>query len=1123
MKITKLLPSINIAFNLNSDYISEIYIPSQSHINFLNTALSGTLKNTSVRSHILVGPYGSGKSLITTLTLSFVSGKLSKESYERIVNKFKKEENFQEVIALLEGLNKNKRKIIPVVVTDDGFGLSSSIIKAVEDKLKSEKIKITFSDVSSEIFETVELWKTKYPTTFQNFKEKILSDKKITLEQWLNLSLNDRKEAAWFEEIFKELTSGSQIRLKTNISASKFLEKVAEDLNKLELGLFIVFDEFGRHLQALKFEEINRTMSEMQDLAELSNNGTTNVSVCFITHKTIDSYFTKFGDELKSEFNKISNRFIIHSLKSDPQIQIKVINNHLINTLGNLLLDVKNEGIEEKLMSFRLFEELSYKEIKNYIAPISGLIHPVALYFLIQISSNFGQNERSLFTFINNEKILKEKIESLKSISFSDVFDYFFFSGLDVFQQNKISKIFLERLNKLNDNLEISIFKFIFTADQLNLKAKFPINDKLLGFAFDKNINIIAEKITKLVENNFLRKNFKEGSLEINLSSGIDIDGLIKESISKNSVKTSDLLDSLNKISEIYYIRPLNYNLKYKITRYATVKFVLAEEIKEIKNSDATINIVLVDNSKINKTVKELVKRELRSNTFLAIASINLNRMLELLEKYQAASSLIKEIKNKHQAIEYYDDLMYYLEQTENSIKMEFNEVLKIDRDLKWIVNKEFIKIDNKKDFTNFIEAFFFDKTGKTIPINNDGINKSKITPVQAKNLVKLGQNLLELKTPEGNGPDFLSYQTIFVNNGIEVVKNFFASNKEYGRYNSLRKNLIKLIEDNYYLDDIINFVCNFENGYALRRPLIPIILIGVLRDVWENIVFETNGSYVNNLNSEFFNRICTDNLNRYKVSIIKYTDKQIELINNVLNLYKDYDLNKFLPLHERAVVSMRNWLNGLSKFTKISNSISKKAVIFRDIIFKSEFQPLISIDDLTNFKELDEIKSELDKFDSKMLSEMGVYILSLFKANNLNELKNSISLFSKPMVKNNKLLNSIRLGEDMDEVSSILINKITELQIKDLSDTLFEMLQGQIDKHYKNALSGDYESDSINKITLNGDEFVVNKVESTTTGINLKERLNGLIQAKNLRVSKEEVVDILINIIKERAENIDD
>jgi hypothetical protein len=217
----------------------------------------------------------------------------------------------------------------------------------------------------------------------------------------------------------------------------------------------------------------------------------------------------------------------------------------------------------------------------------------------------------------------------------------------------------------------------------------------------------------------------------------------------------------------------------------------------------------------------------------------------------------------------------------------------------------------------------------------------------------------------------------------------------------------------------------------------------------------------------------------------------------------KDYDLNKFLPLHERAVVSMRSWLNSLSKFTKISNSISKKASILRDIIFKSEFQPLIAIDELSQLGELEDIKIELDKFDSKMLKEMGNYILSLFKLNGLEELKASLSNFSKPMVKNNKLLNSIRQGESLDEVSSILINKITELNIKDLSDTLFEMLQGQIDKHYKNAVSGDYDSDSINRITLNGEEFVVNKVDKTTTGINLKERLNGLIQAKNLRVSK--------------------
>lgn len=131
--------SVNIRFDVGKDEFINRYIPTPSHTEVLKGLLDGFVKEGN-RSHIIVGAYGTGKSLIATVISSIMSKNASSKGLEKLINKFT---HFDDYIAdQLRTASSLEKKYLPVLLTGNEGRFRQAILLNIIKTLKSEGIEV---------------------------------------------------------------------------------------------------------------------------------------------------------------------------------------------------------------------------------------------------------------------------------------------------------------------------------------------------------------------------------------------------------------------------------------------------------------------------------------------------------------------------------------------------------------------------------------------------------------------------------------------------------------------------------------------------------------------------------------------------------------------------------------------------------------------------------------------------------------------------------------------------------------------------------------------------------------------------------------------------------------------
>ena len=107
--------SINIKFDIGNKEFVQRYLPTPSHADFLNGVIGGFLGEKKNNAHIMIGPYGSGKSLAATIVADIFSGNISERDFKQLINKFKDVD--QIIYDKLVAAYNDKTKFIPIILS----------------------------------------------------------------------------------------------------------------------------------------------------------------------------------------------------------------------------------------------------------------------------------------------------------------------------------------------------------------------------------------------------------------------------------------------------------------------------------------------------------------------------------------------------------------------------------------------------------------------------------------------------------------------------------------------------------------------------------------------------------------------------------------------------------------------------------------------------------------------------------------------------------------------------------------------------------------------------------------------------------------------------------------------
>ena len=378
------------------------------------------------------------------------------------------------------------------------------------------------------------------------FQENLSSNQNILFAKSKNWNDTD---SFTFINIVGDYTSFQQlIRNKLNFDSRKnffnLFEKYTVEYNTNSY-LFIIIDEFGKILEHAAKNNPEEELYFIQQFAEYISDSKKNIILITTLHQNFNSYASRLNNSQQNEWEKVKGRFK-EIVFNEPVEQLLFIASNFLkgnNASSSTIKKLKNQ----KQLYSLAFDTGFINHTNALTKELADNIYPMDLfsaYILTLAIQRYGQNERSLFSFLESEGrsgLKNFNASNNETYNISEVYNY-------------IEYNFYSYLSDVNKD----------SASWTVLKSSIERSEAM----FEGDMLVATCKIIKTI-----------GLLNIFAKSGSKLDRQFLESYSRLALGIENTDEILNKL------------LQFKIIRYATYKsqFVLFE------GTDLDIEIELLE------------------------------------------------------------------------------------------------------------------------------------------------------------------------------------------------------------------------------------------------------------------------------------------------------------------------------------------------------------------------------------------------------------------------------------------------------------------------------------------------------------------------------------------------
>ena len=297
--------SVNIGYDLNNDGKLKNFIPTQSALRLLSDVLDSTAVTSTERSRILIGAYGKGKSHIVLMILSMLLKK-DLSLFEKTMPKILENPRLLQVV---QNYYDSSEKILPVVITGSNTSLTQAFLLALQRTLSDNDLLSIMPETNYRAaISVINRWQNEFPKTYELFCEAIDKPVSVFIEELSNYSISAYEV---FERVYPSLTAGSTFNPFLGFDVVELYESVAKSLKQYGYsGLYVVYDEFSKYLEANITEASLSDTKTLQDFAEKCNrSGVTQLHLMLISHKEIANYIDKLPKQKVDGWRGVSERF----------------------------------------------------------------------------------------------------------------------------------------------------------------------------------------------------------------------------------------------------------------------------------------------------------------------------------------------------------------------------------------------------------------------------------------------------------------------------------------------------------------------------------------------------------------------------------------------------------------------------------------------------------------------------------------------------------------------------------------------------------------------------------------------------------------------------------------------
>lgn len=741
-----------------------------------------------------------------------------------------------------------------------------------------------------------------------------------------------------------------------NLSSQNIIKEIDYYYSKLNSGLIILIDEFGKFLEYAAQTNPEEELYFIQELAEYVNDKNKNILFISTLHQDFNQYAFNLSQAQKNEWDKVKGR-LKEITFNEPVEQLLFLAAKRVDKLGFENDNYNFETLFKVIQDSNLFPLRDYfnKDIGGKLFPLDVLSASVLTLSL----QKYGQNERSLFSFLDSNDPYNlfdyDQIEN-PYFNVACVYDYLvhnYYSFLTTkynphySQWTNIRAAIEMTEGRFTDNPNNAI-KIVKTIGLLNLfgNASGIIDEAFieqyarlsLGIADAKNI------INELLGFRILR--YVGYSNRFVLAQGTDLD--IEKALNEASFsveKPNNITDYIRDYftgnyvaaKSVYYTKGTPRFFEFKIVE----KFVNEVPSEEV---DGFIYLVL---SNIIKE-KEVVDFSLSTDEAVLIAYYqNYTQIQEGIYEILKIQKIKGDYLNDKIALNELGELELF---HKNNLNKLINEDLYSNNgNVKWYYKGQLLNINSLKALNRQLSRICNEDIYTGTPVfRNEMVNKTKISsPISAAKKVLL-RNLIENWQVENLGfdtnhfpPEKTIYLSLLKETGIHRIENgvLTISKPTDTSYDTLWELGEKFLESSKYskrnLQDFVEMLS--VKPFKLKQGFI---------DFWLPIfLFIKRNDFALFHEDIYIPELTFENLELVSKKAKNYEIKAFDVEGIKLRMFNQY--REMLELTEKDAITNQSFIETIKPFLKFYREIpeyskktlrlGEKALKLRDAIANSK------------------------------------------------------------------------------------------------------------------------------------------------------------------------------------------
>jgi len=987
--------AINLKYDLgDTDYIAG-YVPIPNAAQALMALLSATRPAANQRAYLLYGAYGSGKSLFATVLAAILSrNETLNPALAPVLDRLR--QDFPDAAQAAAAQLADGPRLLPIVLSGDEGELSVALGRALDRTLTNSGLSdICPRTVYRVALETIRLWHDEYPATYDQLTH-WLENREETLERLVQ-ALEQYRPWAYqlFLEVYPLLTAGATFDRHNGQSTVEIYRQTVDELRTSGYdGITVLWDEFGRFLEARAGEPSGMDAASLQDLAEACNrSGTGQMHLILIAHKELGQYASHLPPDYQQEWERIAGRFRQLDLSGDPEVSYRLIAEALNVTdpvAWSALLEAQQETMDrllERIFELGLFRLLTEARIRELVLEGAYPLHPLSTYCLPRLSNRVAQNERTLFTFLASEEpdALGSHLAQVAPgtpgawVCLDRLWDYFAQAVCADAGASGAHPVWASveaalRKAALGDTLAVRLVKSLGVLTVVGSTDGVHPSTEMLCFATGmegyEGRQAVEERLKYLTRRKTLIFNQIEGAWEFFSGSSVDLEAILAEARETRLLNPVQRRQLLERILPLHHYRARRFNQVHGMTRFFWSLYRAPQELantewdltlREVRVNGQrweyadgfVVYVLATDEAELNQAYEQA--QAFHHPQVLTVVPRRPLLIIQPLTDWLVLDELNHDARFKEQDPERLQrELDFYLTETVARLEQALSPLTQPAANASdWYYQGKLCNPGDDAGVSRLLSDICEQVFPQTPYLFNELLNKREPSPVQVRAVNQVIDALFVERLSgdlnlSGNGPDVMAVKTILkaprilrptcTDDGTWEI-NHPTDEALAQAWDEIDCFLRQAQMEPRSLDEILRMLQS--PPYGLRLGILPLLIATVMRGYLRAATVRKGKKVVIPLAGETFTDLCR-HPDQYTIELGTWDMRQEMLWQVLEDQFGKWildDERRYQPLSYLSLGMLR-WLQSQPRYARDTNHVSAEATRLRDLIRQANSDP---------------------------------------------------------------------------------------------------------------------------------------------------------------------------------------